>query len=136
MGSIHDWKPELYDQKLGFVSDYGKDVLRLLQPQPGEMILDLGCGTGDLSFEIQNSGARVLGMDYSPAMIEQGRRKYPSLDFIVGNAADFSWIKAWMPSSPTRPCTGSRMPRLSPLACGELFGREDGLLPNSAAGAT
>ncbi|WHX48224.1 methyltransferase domain-containing protein [Paenibacillus woosongensis] len=90
MGSIHDWKPELYDQKLGFVSDYGKDVLRLLQPQPGEMILDLGCGTGDLSFEIQNSGARVLGMDYSPAMIEQGRRKYPSLDFIVGNAADFS----------------------------------------------
>ncbi|GAA0136654.1 class I SAM-dependent methyltransferase [Paenibacillus sp. YSY-4.3] len=90
MGSIHDWKPELYDQKLGFVSDYGKDVVSLLQAQPGERVLDLGCGTGDLSFEIQKTGAYVLGMDYSSAMIEQARRKYPCFDFIVGNAAEFS----------------------------------------------
>ncbi|MFD3260458.1 trans-aconitate 2-methyltransferase [Paenibacillus lentus] len=90
MGSIHDWKPELYDGKLGFVSAYGKDVVSLLQAQPGEEILDLGCGTGDLSFEIQKAGAHVLGMDYSSSMIEQAKQKYPHSDFIVGNAADFS----------------------------------------------
>lgn len=90
MGSIHDWKPELYDQKLGFVSNFGKDVVSQLQAQPGEVILDLGCGTGDLSYEIQKTGASVLGMDYSPSMIEQAQRKYPQFDFRVGNAADFS----------------------------------------------
>ncbi|WP_019635993.1 class I SAM-dependent methyltransferase [Paenibacillus fonticola] len=90
MESTHAWKPELYDQKLGFVSSYGKDLVNLLHAQPGEEILDLGCGTGDLGYEIQQSGAKVFGIDYSPSMIEQAKLKYPQLAFMVGNAADFS----------------------------------------------
>lgn len=63
--SIHVWKTGLYDEKLDYVSAFGKDVAALLAPQPGERILDLGCGTGDLAHDISTSGASVLGMDIS-----------------------------------------------------------------------
>lgn len=83
------WQPGLYDDKLGFVSEYGKDVVELLQARTGERILDLGCGTGDLTYEISKTGAEVFGMDLSAPMIEQARQKYPSLDFRVDNAESF-----------------------------------------------
>ena len=51
--SIDHWDSNLYDDKISFVSKLGKDVLTLLAPQPGEKILDLGCGTGDLTGEIR-----------------------------------------------------------------------------------
>ena len=43
----NDWNVQLYDSKLRFVSEFGKDVVALLHPKAGEKILDLGCGTGD-----------------------------------------------------------------------------------------
>ncbi|OZB95437.1 trans-aconitate 2-methyltransferase [Paenibacillus sp. XY044] len=90
MSSDHTWNPELYDNKLGFVAQYGKGVVDLLQPRSGETILDLGCGTGDLSIEIAKSGAKVIGMDYSAEMIDQARNKYADIEFIVGNAEHFA----------------------------------------------
>lgn len=83
------WNSERYDLKLGFVSEYGKDVLQLLQPASGERILDLGCGTGDLTYLIQQSGAHVTGLDLSAEMIEQAKAKYPALNLIVGNGEHF-----------------------------------------------
>ncbi|RCX16233.1 trans-aconitate methyltransferase [Fontibacillus phaseoli] len=83
------WHPGMYDEKLGYVAEYGKGVVELLRAKPGEQILDLGCGTGDLTQEISKSGAGVLGMDLAVTMIEQARIKYPHLNFKVGNAEDF-----------------------------------------------
>lgn len=40
------WNAEHYDDKLAFVSEFGKGIVSLLQPKTGENILDLGCGTG------------------------------------------------------------------------------------------
>ncbi|MFD1177487.1 class I SAM-dependent methyltransferase [Paenibacillus puldeungensis] len=80
------WKPELYDDKMAFVSEYGKEVVNLLQPKAGERIIDLGCGTGDLTVEISRSGAEVTGIDLSKPMIDKARTKYPSLHFAVGDA--------------------------------------------------
>jgi trans-aconitate methyltransferase len=91
MSSIHSWQPELYDNKLGFVSQFGKGVVELLSPQSRERILDLGCGTGDLSSEISKCGANVVGMDLSANMIDQAKRKYPGIDFVIGNAEEFSF---------------------------------------------
>lgn len=83
------WDAGLYDRSFGFVSAYGAPLVELLDPQPGERILDLGCGTGQLAAEIAARGAEVIGLDASPEMIEQARRSYPQLRFMVGDAADF-----------------------------------------------
>jgi trans-aconitate methyltransferase len=87
---MHHWNPEHYDNNLSYVSEFGKQVVGLLNPQHGERILDLGCGTGDLSYEISQSGATVFGIDLSLNMIEQAKEKYPNLHFEVANAEDFS----------------------------------------------
>lgn len=83
------WNAEHYDDKLGYVSRLGQEVVTLLRPQRGENILDLGCGTGDLTNEIASFGATVVGIDRSPSMIHQARRKYPELQFIVADGEDF-----------------------------------------------
>ncbi|GEN34915.1 class I SAM-dependent methyltransferase [Aneurinibacillus danicus] len=87
--SINTWNADLYDDKISFVSEYGKEVVRLLNPQEGEHILDIGCGTGDLTREIADAGALPLGIDLSSSMIEKARQKYPDLSFIVADASTF-----------------------------------------------
>lgn len=87
----NDWNATLYDQKFAFVSAYGKDIVTLLNPQPGEMILDIGCGTGQLAQEIAASGARVVGIDSSAAMVETARKTFPEGEFLVADATSFSF---------------------------------------------
>ncbi|MUT66636.1 class I SAM-dependent methyltransferase [Paenibacillus sp. NEAU-GSW1] len=89
------WNAELYDNKLGFVSDYGKGVVELLNAQPGEHILDVGCGTGELTNEIAKSGAIVSGMDMSEEMIEKARAKYANIQFQTGDAEQFTTNTAY-----------------------------------------
>jgi len=84
--SVEKWDAGLYDAKHGFVSAKGKDLLAQLAPQPGERILDLGCGTGTLTEEIAASGAEVLGVDHSHEMVDEARRKFPRLRFEVCDA--------------------------------------------------
>lgn len=89
MCSENIWNADLYDDKLNYVSHFGKGIVELLRPQKGERILDLGCGTGDLSYEISKSGAMVTGMDASTQMVVKAREKYPSIPFIVGDGETF-----------------------------------------------
>lgn len=83
------WNSQLYDQKHSFVFAYGQDLLTLLAPQPGERILDLGCGTGHLTNQIAQAGASVIGLDYSPHMLATARQQYPQIEFIEADAAAF-----------------------------------------------
>ena len=50
-------------------------------------ILDLACGTGELEKSLKSSGIRFTGIDSSPGMIRQARRKCPGTRFIVADAA-------------------------------------------------
>lgn len=88
--TAQQWQSGLYDDKLSFVSELGRGVVDLLRPKQGETILDLGCGTGDLAHEIAQSGANVIGLDHSTEMIDAARKKYPGIEFRVGDAEDFS----------------------------------------------
>ncbi|WP_324665197.1 methyltransferase domain-containing protein [Haloarcula sediminis] len=85
----NEWDPDDYDEGHGFVAEYGKDVVRLLDPQPGERILDLGCGTGTLTAAIADSGADVVGIDAAASMVEQARERYPDLAFEVADAREY-----------------------------------------------
>jgi trans-aconitate methyltransferase len=91
MADSQRWDPQLYDSKHSFVTHFGGDLLPLLDPQPGDRILDLGCGTGHLSAQIAASGAAVVGIDHSPDMIAQAQATYPDLTFIEADAANFTF---------------------------------------------
>ncbi len=84
------WNPALYDGRHAFVYELAADLLRLLAPQAGERIVDLGCGTGHLTAQIAQSGAEVLGLDASPEMIEQARANFPQIKFDVADANTFT----------------------------------------------
>ncbi|RDW19756.1 class I SAM-dependent methyltransferase [Oceanobacillus chungangensis] len=86
-----DWNAALYDGKHKFVSNFGESLVTLLNPQNGEEILDVGCGTGDLTYEISKSGAIVTGIDSANTMIEAAKEKYPNIQFHVQDAEQFSF---------------------------------------------
>ncbi len=64
-----------YAREAGFVADLAASLVDLLAPRPGERILDLGCGDGRLSAAIAARGARVVGIDRSPAMVAAARER-------------------------------------------------------------
>jgi trans-aconitate methyltransferase len=63
------WNTEAYAANGRFVATLASDVVALLNPQPGEHILDLGCGDGALTEQLAATGAIVTGVDASPAML-------------------------------------------------------------------
>jgi trans-aconitate 2-methyltransferase len=81
-----EWDAKLYNAKHEFVWKYGSDVVALLDPRADERILDLGCGTGHLTAQIAESGARVTGVDRSAEMVAAARLAYPNLRFEISDA--------------------------------------------------
>jgi SAM-dependent methyltransferase len=69
------WNPETYSRDAAFVPQLGSGVLEWLAPKAGESILDLGCGDGQLTERIANSGAGVTGIDASPKMVAAARAR-------------------------------------------------------------
>ncbi len=53
---------------------------------PGARVLELGCGTGDLLAALAPDPERSLGVDFSTAMVERARAKYPGLQFSAADA--------------------------------------------------
>jgi trans-aconitate 2-methyltransferase len=87
-----EWNAHLYDKKHAFVWQYGANLVEQLAPQPGETILDVGCGTGHLTAQIAESGAHVMGFDASHHMIAQAKALFPHLNFRVADARDFHFV--------------------------------------------
>lgn len=83
------WRPEDYARHAGFVAELGAGLLDLLAPRSGERILDLGCGDGALTERIAASGATVVGVDASPAMVEAARRRGLDAHLSDGHALGF-----------------------------------------------
>jgi SAM-dependent methyltransferase len=87
--STSKWNAADYARVGGFVAELGGAALDLLDPRPGERILDVGCGEGTLTKKIVERGATVLGIDNSPEMIGAARAK--GVDAVLLNAADMTF---------------------------------------------
>lgn len=61
---------------------------RAIDPQPGELILDLAAGTGSSGVPLASGGARVIAADLSIGMLRVGRNRAPQLDFLAANALE------------------------------------------------
>lgn len=64
-------------------------VVEMLEPQPGESILDAGCGTGFYASVLMQAGCVVRGLDLSPAMVEVAKRC--GIDASVADVRTFSF---------------------------------------------
>jgi trans-aconitate methyltransferase len=67
------WNAQTYAHNARFVADLGISVVEWLNPQPGESILDLGCGDGALTIKLQEMGCKVLGVDASENLINAAK---------------------------------------------------------------
>ena len=83
------WDAKLYDEKHSFVWKQADSLLDLLAPSEGERILDLGCGTGQLTAKLATRGAAVVGIDSSSQMIAAAREQFPQIRFEVADARNF-----------------------------------------------
>lgn len=90
---IQSWDPKRYQADAGFVAELGRPVLELLAPQPGERVLDLGCGDGALTVEMARLGCDVVGLDSSEEMVEAARAR--GLDALVGDGAALTFVEAF-----------------------------------------
>ena len=87
--STSKWDPADYARVGGFVARLGAAALDLLEPKPGERILDVGCGDGTLTRQIAERGATVVGIDNSPEMVAAARAK--GVDALLLDVADMSF---------------------------------------------
>jgi demethylmenaquinone methyltransferase/2-methoxy-6-polyprenyl-1,4-benzoquinol methylase len=53
---------------------------------PGDRVLDVCCGTGDLAVEAERRGGRVVGLDFSERMLERARDKSGTIEWVQGDA--------------------------------------------------
>ncbi|HEU0041334.1 MAG TPA: methyltransferase domain-containing protein [Jiangellaceae bacterium] len=84
------WDARSYDRDFAFVAAYGAELLDWLEAKPGERVLDLGCGTGELTAKLVETGATVIGLDADEAMVAAARERLgDTAEIRVADAHDF-----------------------------------------------
>jgi ubiquinone/menaquinone biosynthesis C-methylase UbiE len=66
-----------------------------LVPPPGRRTLDVGCGEGRVSRDLQAAGHRTVGVDASPTMIDAAREADPAGEYVVADAASLPFADAY-----------------------------------------
>ena len=64
-----------------------RNVLELVDPHPGERVLDLGCAAGSMTDFLARSGCEAVGVDASELGVAEARRLHPTLRFEVGDVS-------------------------------------------------
>ncbi|MCJ7726454.1 MAG: class I SAM-dependent methyltransferase [Acidimicrobiia bacterium] len=82
--------PRIYDTLLEpLVGGFRVAGLRLVNPEPGTKVLDVGCGTGTHLALYAKSGCTVAGVDLNPDMIARARSRLgPGVDLREADATD------------------------------------------------
>ena len=85
----NEWDGGDYDATCAFVHEEATDLVDVLDPGPGERVLDLGCGTGHLTSAIRERGATAVGIDSAESMIAEAREQYPDCEFVHADARSY-----------------------------------------------
>ncbi len=91
--STSKWDAGDYARVGAFVAELGEAALDLLDPRPGEAILDIGCGDGALTQWIAERGATVVGIDNSESMVIAAKAR--GLDARLMDAAQLRFSEAF-----------------------------------------
>lgn len=86
------WNPQQYHKFQAERSRPFFDLLDLVLLRPEMNVIDLGCGTGELTASLhQKTGARkTLGIDSSPAMLQKAmEQRVPNLEFQLVKIEEF-----------------------------------------------
>ncbi len=74
----HDLRPRYHEEVLNLLNDFFKSA--------PEYALDVACGTGHSTETLSKLCPQVVGVDSSSSMIEEAKRRYPKLEFFIGDA--------------------------------------------------
>jgi len=91
--TTNDWDADDYDGAHGFVHEHGASLVEWLDPEPGERVLDLGCGTGHLTAEIAEHvgpDGEAVGIDQSAEMVRAAREDHDRARFQRVDARTFA----------------------------------------------
>ncbi len=83
------WDAQKYTNDFSFVHEYGNSVMELIDFDNVKNAVDLGCGNGALTKKLKDKEIDVIGIDASEELLETAKSKYPDIEFIYGDAANF-----------------------------------------------
>jgi ubiquinone/menaquinone biosynthesis C-methylase UbiE len=93
------WDAKQYQEQHNFSTDYGQGLFDWI-PSTASRVLDIGCGTGDLTASLANLSdkiERVVGVDSSPDMIALARQNHADstgkLSYLVKDASDLDFAE-------------------------------------------
>ena len=85
----HGYSERDYAEPERYAAHRAKVILGLARLEPGDSVLDLGCGDGIMAPPMLAAGLRYEGSDASKGMVDAARARNPGLPFTVARSEDF-----------------------------------------------
>lgn len=98
VGNIYDKHESSNPVVRRLMSGFDRGMFQLLAGTgPVSSVLEVGCGEGHVTAKLaaRFPGARVLGTDFSPTIVDVARRAHPGLDFEVCSIYDVGRLGSW-----------------------------------------
>jgi len=96
MSTLYNELATVYEAMYKTFIDYEEEYnyySSILKKYKKQQVLEIGCGTGNLAILFQKNGFDYLGLDASKEMIQLGKTKAPTCDFLEGDMRNFELNK-------------------------------------------
>jgi SAM-dependent methyltransferase len=89
-----DAHADVYERRTPWTKMRLASIEELVDPHPGDRVLDLGCAAGSMAHFLSTFGCVSAGVDDAPAAIEAARQHYPELQFELASSTDLPFPAA------------------------------------------